>query len=672
MSSGAASAAEILEAAPDTVSLWFAFGGAPDSPTLVLGDRTADPRGQDFLPRAKELANAGSTTQGVASRKGGGAFTVLSRVAFADLVAQVAAWTAAHVAEHRGLLELKDLRYVQVSAENKPVDQQSDPLAWDAVDDAVTAADAEPTVEVDDRARASCDVLASGAESCWFWLSVAPDDGLATLVLIDRTGDPKGAGFAAAIKAAIADGVPNPGSVRGLLNINAGAAPMGVGRSSYPGFVDAMVAWVRACGDLDGAERLRGVGYTQLDAANQLVERQVDPGAWEAAARAEAVAAGEVVKEETEADKIAAVVTEAEPGVQMWYWLGRGDSGVELVMRSVDRDPGRSDFDRGVLQARERLGGDDDLEQTVGRARKLADGTVVYTSLTEARGFTASLKEWVIRESPDAPSLAAIVGARFQYVSEQGNVFQDQPWPAAGKRSDRSRKAHSEPQGSPAPAPAPAAQAAELPVAEGLPAARRALDGTRVDLDASRDAVLDAIEDAADAPTARQVQDLSEAVDTLAQQVDSWLEQRADFDDARAETRGLRRAAWGDAPGATPTCPTSTATPTTRPRTPATWVGRWSTLRRPRWHGGTPPRARPSRPATRSSCPTSLCRRAFAGSASRSTPSRPPSTRPAPPTRRPRAQTPSPAPTTPPRPHATGCCRRCSICRAMPSLPPRR
>ena len=547
MSSGAASAAEILEAAPDAVSLWFAFGGDPDSPTLVLGDRTTDPRGQEFLPQAKALAKAGSTTQGVASRKGGGAFTVLSRVAFAGLVEQVASWTVAHVAEHRGLLELKDLRYVQVDAENKPVDQQSDPLAWGAVDEAVAAADAEPAVELDDRARASCAVLASGAESCWFWLSVVPEGGLATLVLIDRAGDPKGAGFAAAIKAAIADGVPNPGSVRGLLNIKPNAAPMGVGRSGYAGFVDAMVAWVAACSQLDGAERLREVGYTQLDAANQLVERQVDPGAWAAAARAEAEAAGEVVHDESEADKIAALVEAAEPDQQMWYWLGRGEAGVELVMRSVERDPGRSDFDRGVLHARERLGGDDDLEQTVGRARKLANGTLVYKSLAESSGFTASLKEWVVRESPEAPGLAAIVGARFQYVSEQGNVFQDQPWPAAGKRSDRSRKAHSEPAA--APAPAPASTAAELPTAEGLPAARRALDGTRVDLDASRDAVLDTIDDAAEAPTARQVQDLAEAVDTLAQQVDSWLEQRADFDDARAETRALRRAAWGDAPG---------------------------------------------------------------------------------------------------------------------------
>lgn len=553
MSDVAASAAEILEAAPDAASLWFAFGGDPEAPTLVLGDRANDPRGQSFLPAAKALAAAGATTQGVASRKGGGAFTVLSRVPFPDLVAQVATWATEHVAEHRGLLGLKDLRYVQVNAENKPVDQQSDPLAWDALDHAISAADAAPAVEVDERAKAACAVLASGSESCWFWLSAAPEDGLATLILMDRAGDPKGAGFAAAIKAAIANDVPNPGSVRGLLNIKSDAAPMGVGRSSYAGFVDAMVAWVAATGHLDGAQRLRGVGYTQLDASNQLVERQVDPGAWEAAARAEAEAAGETVREDAEADKIAELVTAAAPGEQLWYWLGRGDAGVELVMRSVDRDPGRSDFDRGVLHARERLGGEAGLEQTVGRARKLADGTLVFQSLAESRGFTASLQSWVIAESPEVPALSAIVGARFQYVSEQGNVFQDQPWPAAGKRSERSRKAHSEPTSTPAPAPAPTGTA--LPAAEGLPAARRALDGTRVDLEASRDAVLDAIDAAAEAPTARQVQDLADAVDTLAQQVDSWLEQRADYDDARADTRALRRAAWGASPGGTADLP---------------------------------------------------------------------------------------------------------------------
>ena len=117
----------------------------------------------------------------------------------------------------------------------------------------------------------------------------------------------------------------------------------------------------------------------------------------------------------------------------------------------------------------------------------------------------------------------------------------EQTWPSGAGRAGRGQAA---PPAPPQPRPAPAGDA----LRPRLAPARRALDGTRVDLDPARDAVTAAIEAAADLQP-RKLQDLGHEIEALSGLVEAWLEQRADYDDARAATRALRRGEWDDAPG---------------------------------------------------------------------------------------------------------------------------
>jgi hypothetical protein len=446
---------------------WFYLARTAAGPALVLVPQADDPRGQALAAGIRAIEGVEAGARGLAMPMAEG-LRFVSRDPLPDALDLLTAWWRGQRGAAPGVDALRGSAFQQVDTANQPVDVQEDPARW-ALPEAPAAPAAPPLPpELQALQDRALEQLAAGGP-WWFWLGDHPS-GLC-LVLSARGADPRGQGLAEGRAAATAAGAGAGQAAQGIAQV--GPPVSFTSRQPWPGFVPALVGWVRRAGE--AAAPLREARFVQVDTANAVVDTQDDPAAWgEAAAPPVAAAPGAAPAGHDPVSTLAG----AAAGAWHWFWLAPTDP-PRLALIGCEADPKRVAFEAAVAPLRR-----EGEAEVVGRAALLGDGRWAFRSLADHRGAAAALARWAAAAGGAAPG--ALAGLRFQHMSAEGHLIREEladqgPGGTAAVRSGDHRFApgFAPPAPAPAPAspapapasPAPAAPAAPAPAPAPAPAA---------------------------------------------------------------------------------------------------------------------------------------------------------------------------------------------------------